>query len=208
MKLMSGKCLSQKQSYSLPIFRTLRFIAQQHFAKPGVVAGRAVLTAWLLLLFSNFSQTVASDFIDTVLVGNPGNAAKTVLSDDTRFFKSGSFGSVPQAFRIGTTEVTNDQYVSFLSAVASVDTHSLFNPSMGTDARGGILRTGTSGNYSYSSKTSFGDKPVNFVGIWDTLRFTNWLHNGMPNGDQDNATTEEGAYSLEGVTSPRGVDVV
>jgi hypothetical protein len=36
-----------------------------------------------------------------------------------------------------------------------------------------------------------GDKPVNFVGWYDAIRFANWLHNGQGSGD-----TETGAYTL------------
>ncbi len=37
--------------------------------------------------------------------------------------------------------------------------------------------------------------PVNYVSVWDAMRFANWLHNGQGNGD-----TETGAYTLLGGT--------
>jgi len=162
------------------------------------------ITFAICLLFSlSFCPTVVAGLIDTVLIGNPGNAGRPVTpeeSNDDRWYKFGVFGSVSREYRIGTTEVTNDQYVTFLSAIASTDPRSLFNTSMQSDPRGGIQRTGTNGNYSYSSKPFMGNKPVNFVSIWDAMRFTNWLHNDMPSGSQNLTSTEDGAYFLNGVT--------
>ena len=48
--------------------------------------------------------------IETVPVGNPGNAAD-------RRYDTTDVGSVPNNFRIGTHEVTNVQYVEFLNGV-------------------------------------------------------------------------------------------
>lgn len=64
---------------------------------------------------------------------------------------------------------------------------------MNSSPLGGITRSGTSGSYSYSVKTGFGDKPVNFVSFWDAARFTNWLTSG---------NTETGVYRLNNVTNP------
>jgi hypothetical protein len=61
---------------------------------------------------------------------------------------------------------------------------------------GGITQSGSSGSFSYSVKTGFADKPVNFVSFYDSLRFANWLENGQPTGAQGNATTEDGAYTI------------
>jgi len=52
-----------------------------------------------------------------------------------------------------------------------------------------------------------GNKPVSFVSFWDSARFTNWLHNGQPSGAQDNSSTEDGAYTLGGVTTPDNLSV-
>jgi formylglycine-generating enzyme required for sulfatase activity len=62
---------------------------------------------------------------------------------------------------------------------------------MGSDARGGITRSGASGSYTYAPKTNMGDKPVNYVSWYDSIRFANWLHNNQGAGD-----TETGAYTL------------
>lgn len=66
---------------------------------------------------------------------------------------------------------------------------------MGSDPRGGIMQGGMSGSFTYTAKADMGNKPVNFVSWFDTLRFANWLNNGQANGD-----TETGAYTLFGGT--------
>jgi len=66
---------------------------------------------------------------------------------------------------------------------------------MGSNARGGITRSGVSGSFTYAPKTNMADKPVNFVSWYDSIRFANWLNNGQGTGD-----TETGAYTLLGGT--------
>ncbi len=131
--------------------------------------------------------------LDWAMVGDSGNAGDVQ--------PQGTFGAVDYAYSIAKHEVTNDQYAEFLNAVAGVDTHGLYNPSMGTSARGGIVQACPT-TCSYSVKHSMGSKPVVFVSFWDAARFTNWLHNGQPTGAQNNSTTEDGAYTLAGVTNP------
>lgn len=136
--------------------------------------------------------------IATVPVGNVGNTGEVQ--------PQGTFGSVAYEYRIATTEVTNAQYVDFLNAVAATDTYGLYESSMGTSTSAGIVRTGSSGSYIYSVKPNagaytYGNKPVNLVTWYDTLRFANWLNNGQPSGIQDASTTEDGAYTFSGATS-------
>lgn len=118
----------------------------------------------------------AAQKIDTVYVGDVGNA-----NDST------GYGGVSYGYHIGTTEVTNAQYASFLNATAASDPNGLWNSSMGSDARGGISRSGNDGSYTYSTKANMANKPVNFVSFWDAARFTNWLTSG---------NTESGVYML------------
>lgn len=134
-----------------------------------------------------FRSTADAAFItiDTVFVGNPGNPADAT-----------GYGSVGRPYRIGTYEVSNDQYVTFLNAVAATDTFSLYYSAMTTDPRAGILRNGVAGSYTYSTRPNMGNKPVGYVDFWSALRFANWLHNGQPTGAQDDSTTETGAYTL------------
>jgi formylglycine-generating enzyme required for sulfatase activity len=129
--------------------------------------------------------------IETVLVGNPGNAA------DTRYAPSGR-GSVDYVYNVGKYEVTAGHYTTFLNAVASTDTYNLYNASMWSHERGcKIQRLGSPGNYTYSVASEHANRPVNYVSWSDSVRFANWLHNGQPTGTQDASTTEDGAYDLD-----------
>jgi len=126
------------------------------------------------------STAIASVEMDISYVGDIGN------SDDTT-----GYGGVDYGYYVGTYEVTNSQYVSFLNAKAKTDTHTLYNSQMGTDLQGGITQVGSDGSFEYSSKENFGNKPVNFVSFWDAARFANWMTNGQGNGD-----SETGMYTL------------
>jgi formylglycine-generating enzyme required for sulfatase activity len=127
--------------------------------------------------------------IPTVPVGNAGNEG------EVHFQRAGTVGGVAYDYRIGTTEVTNAQYAAFLNEKAKSDPLALYNANMGSDARGGITQSGSSPNFSYAPKTDMGNKPVNFVSWYDSIRFANWLNNGGETGD-----TETGAYTLLGGT--------
>jgi formylglycine-generating enzyme required for sulfatase activity len=125
--------------------------------------------------------------VDWVTVGDPGNAA-----DDT------TYGAVADSFRIMRYEWTNAQYVDFLNAVDPNGTNpnSIYNNSMGSNARGGISFTnGNTAGSKYAARTNMGDKPVNYVSWFDAARVANWLHNGQGSG-----STETGAYTLSGTT--------
>lgn len=140
-----------------------------------------------------FAQAVS---IETVTVGNPGNAP------DTRYETPG-YGAVGYTYKIGKYEVTAAQYTEFLNAVARTDAYGLYNPSMGSSRSGcKIERSGSPGSYTYSVAADRANRPVNYVSWGDAARFANWLHNGQPNsGAQDFATTEDGSYYLNGATS-------
>ena len=124
--------------------------------------------------------------IETVTVGDAGNAADTT-----------GYGAVADEFNIGKHEVTIGQYATFLNAVAATDTYSLYSPLMTMDPNiAGIIRTGSSGSFSYSVLGG-GNRPVTYVSWFDAARFANWMHNGATSG----ASTETGAYTLNGATS-------
>jgi len=133
-------------------------------------------------------------------VANPGNAPDP----------STGFGKVDYEYSIGKFDVTEDQYVAFLNAVAKADKYRLYSPMMAKAGNGGpsdedyhtgagIIRSGTSGNYSYSVIGNSGNAPVTFVTWFNAARFCNWLHNGQPTDPKDaESSTETGAYTLNG----------
>lgn len=150
----------------------------------------------LLVLFLSVKMAVQADVfnmgpgltnLETVTVGDPGNAGDY------------SWYSVSYVYKIGKYEVTTGQYAEFLNAVARSDTNNLYDTQMWNDSYGcKIQRTGVSGSYSYSVASDRANRPVNYVSFWDACRFTNWLNNRQPSGEQNNYTTEKGAYDLEG----------
>lgn len=108
------------------------------------------------------------------------------------------YGSVEYQYSIAKYLVTNNEYALFLNSVASSDTYSLYKTIMTSEVRGGIIRSGTSGNYTYTVKSNMEDKPVNFINWFNAARYCNWLHNNKIIGPQDSTTTEDGAYTLNG----------
>jgi formylglycine-generating enzyme required for sulfatase activity len=122
-----------------------------------------------------------------VTVGNAGNPNDTT-----------GYGGVNYQYQIGKYCVTNSDYEDFLDAVAATDSYGLYGVNMGSDARGGITRSGSSGSYTYSTRANMCAKPVNFVSWFDAARYCNWLHNNY-------GSTETGAYTLNGATSGNAV---
>jgi hypothetical protein len=143
--------------------------------------------------------------INTVAIGNPGNAPDTaVMTVDG----STGYGAVGYNYRIGKYDVTVGQYTAFLNAVAATDTFGLYNPSMASDLTiAGIAQNGVSGGFSYSVIDS-PNKPITYVSWGDAARFANWLHNGQPTGDEGPATTETGAYTLNGTTDYAALNLI
>lgn len=136
------------------------------------------------------SAASAQVTMDWSTVGNADNAADPTTG----------FGSVGYEYRIGTYEVTNAQYAAFLNSVAASDPNGLYNTNMGSDARGGITRSGSDGAYTYSVKANMGDKPVNYVSWYNAARMSNWMTNGQGlNGASGD--TESGAYTFTGQSS-------
>ena len=151
------------------------------------------LSLWLAALAClPFGSIASGEAIQWVTVGDPGNAADIT-----------SYGDVATSFQIMKYEFTNQQYTDFLNSVAATDTYSLYSASMGSNARGGITRSGTSGAYTYAVRSSMGDKPVNHVSWFDAARVANWLMNG----GTSSSSTETGAYTLGGATSGDAVAV-
>ena len=128
--------------------------------------------------------------------------------NDTRTNQYSSYGSVDHVYQIGKYTVTNSEYVEFLNAIASTDTYELYSTDMGLNGgRGGIVRSGSPGSYTYVVKTNYGNKPVVLVSWFDCARYCNWLSNNKLTGVQSSATTENGAYNLSGAITGDAVSV-
>jgi len=154
--------------------------------RPGAIARRGARLPGSLIAFlvsAVFMTTCPAVTIDWVTVGDPGNAADTT-----------GYGAVAASFQIMKYEFTNQQYTAFLNSVAAADPYSLYNSFMGSDPRGGITRSGSSGSFTYSVRSNMGDKPVNFVTWYDAARVANWLMNGATSS----SSTETGAYTFVG----------
>jgi Sulfatase-modifying factor enzyme 1 len=166
-----------------------------------VAAADGKIEARLLEHPDRKNKALASIVVETVTVGNPGNAGDPQLD--------GTFVSVAHEYEMGKYAVTAEQYTRFLNAVAATDTYALYNPSVWTHDHGcKIERTGSPGNYAYSVAQDWGNRPVNFVSFGDAMRFANWLHNGQPAGPQNLTTTEDGSYFLDGRTSDNQLEDV
>lgn len=150
---------------------------------------KCFLAVLVLALTATAAQAAVN--IDMVPVFNTGNTADTT-----------GYGAVDYAYSIGTYEVTAGQYTAFLNAVAATDTYGLYNPLMWSSTYGcKIEHTLVGKSYTYSVADEYTNRPVNFVSWGDAARFANWLHNGQPTGAQGLATTEDGAYYLNGATT-------
>ncbi len=164
------------------------------------------------------SDAQADVVIETVTVGDPGNAG-----ENSGGIEPGGHGpdricgAVDYVYRIGTFEVTAAQYTEFLNAVAETDTYDLYDSRMNSESWGcQITQDCTSGNCTYdfsggededpgSTAADWENRPVNYVSWGDAARFANWLHNGQPGlgtpVPQDENSTEDGSYYLNGATT-------
>jgi len=117
-------------------------------------------------------------------------------------------GRVDEIYEIGKYDVTADQYCAFLNAVASDDTHALYDTRMETDENiSCIIRKGDPTEYSYfiidkGDGKNRGDFPVTYVSLYSAMRFCNWMEHHHPIGKQDMTTTESGSYTFQYYQSP------
>ena len=116
-------------------------------------------------------------------VGNPGNAPDPTTG----------YGAVGSAYKIGTFDVTNSQYVAFLNAKDPTGANALglYNVNMSAQYGGIDFTAGHLNGSKYSVISGTGNQPVTWGSWYDAIRFANWLNNG-----QGTADTETGAYTL------------
>ena len=163
---------------------------------------RVVISIGVAALLGSLAVSAHAVTLDMVTVGNPGNSNDPATGN--------LYGAVAYDYQIGKYDVTIGQYTAFLNAVATTDTYSLYNTSMGTNQNiRGISRTGVSGSFSYSvigpagvvNGQSGANRPITYVSWFNSARFANWMANGQPTGAQTSTTTENGAYNLANWTS-------
>lgn len=161
-------------------------------------------------LLGLLAGTVGAVDIEAVYVGHPGNAGELSGSGAGGGGPDRVCGAVTHTYKMGTYEVTAEQYTQFLNAVATVqDTYDLYNPEMWSEIHGcKIQQNGSPGNYTYIVAPDWANRPVNEVSWGDAARFANWLHNGQPTGTQDLTTTEDGSYHLNGAMTEEQLQAV
>jgi formylglycine-generating enzyme required for sulfatase activity len=172
---------------------------------------RKVVAVMAVLVCVSGAQAVVN--IETVPVGNPGNAGELSGEGAGGYGTDRVCGAVDYTYNIGKYEVTAEQYTGFLNAVAGVDTYGLYNTFMWSSNYGCKIErytgSGVVGDpYQYRVTSEWANRPVNYVSWGDAARFANWLHNGQPTGAQSLGTTEDGAYHLNGATSDEALVAV
>ena len=169
---------------------------------------KSTLILTCCVLAFGWATTAQAVTMDWAHIGNAGNAGELSPSGAGGLGANAVVGAVAYNYAIGKTEVSNDQYVEFLNAVAASDPYGLYNTNMASSTEAGITRSGSPGSYTYAVKAdavgqgpggvdyTHANKPVVYVSWYDAIRFTNWLHNGQGAGG-----TETGAYTLLGGTA-------
>lgn len=153
------------------------------------ILNRLIVTAAVAFLVATGAYAIT---IDTVPVGNPGNAGELsgAGAGAGGHGPDAIVGAVDYEYNIGTYEVTCAQYVEFLNTVAVSDAYALYNGFMWMSNSGcKIQRTGSPGSFAYSVAPDRANRPVNYVSWYDAARFCNWLTTG---------DTERGVYTFSG----------
>ena len=140
-------------------------------------------------------------FVD---VGDAGNPADT---NGLGNMKWDGYGAVSYEYKIRATHVTHAEYCEYLNATAAADDYDAYGATWfagggdegpGSGTYGGIKRHGKPGSYYYTVMEHWQNKPAGYANWAANARYCNWLHNGKPSGPQIAATTEDGAYTLNG----------
>lgn len=126
-----------------------------------------------------------------LIMGSLNAQSLVFVGDLNNSSDSNGRGSVNYSYWIGKYEITISEYTTFLNNAAKTDSYGLWYGNVMD-----ITRTGIEGNYSYFSGGN-GNTPVTWVNWFDAARYVNWLHNGA----NPYASTENGAYTLNGAIS-------
>jgi sulfatase modifying factor 1 len=150
------------------------------------------------ILFVGLAAEARAVTIAWSTVGNPGNAGE--LSGEGVPGGIGPtkiVGAVNYTYRIGTYDVTANQYVEFLNAKDADGQNplGLYNSQMSVTPNPIAFSANNPSGSKYSAVSGRENHPVNGVTWYNTIRFANWLNNGQ--GDSD---TESGSYTLLGGT--------
>jgi len=106
-------------------------------------------------------------------------------------------GNVGYDFEIQRTEITNDQYSSFLNAVAREGNQAgLFRKDMQEGIGGGIVRSGRPGAWQFSAKQGWGKRAANYISWFALARMANWRHFGSPTVGKAILGTTEGNETI------------
>ena len=122
----------------------------------GMVLAVAMVCYAVVAQADVFNMGTGLTSLETVPVGNPGNAGEWSGANygGYPFFAAPDrvCGSVAYNYNIGKYEVTAGQYTEFLNAVArKSDTYGLYNMKMWGSIEGcKIQQSGLSGSYTYS----------------------------------------------------------
>jgi len=166
------------------------------------------LSAAIFVAVSAGRPAPAQVTFDWATVGNPGNAADTlVMTKGAAPDNTTGYGAVGYTYRISKYDVTNAQYAQFLNAVDASGSNSLrlFNTKMadpsanplGAAYTGGIDRNlAAASGAKYSVKAGQESFPAIWINWASGARFVNWLANGQGAGG-----TESGVYDMSAIPS-------
>lgn len=141
-----------------------------------------------------FSIPNAQAFTQSVSAGGVSFASMALIYSNKNVFNSLQNPFIASySFKIGSYEITNQQYAIFLNLIAKTDSNNLYNSQM-SDI--GIQKSSNNGIVSYSVDAGLEDYPVACVSWFDAARYANWMANGKPTGAQSPKTTENGVYNL------------
>lgn len=141
-----------------------------------VVAGLLAASTAQADMVTHGSTTITMDFVNIGNAGNPGDLRSYDDPHDT----STLYGSVSYDYRIGTYEVTTEQYTAFLNAAAASNPYHLHATGMDNLGPAGshIVQSGSYGSYTYSVTAAWASRPVSCIDWNKAAMFCNWLTSG------------------------------